>query len=119
MAASTEPRSGLQHSWTLGEDNWNTGMDANLLSIGRFAYHLSVLDRDLTDPSLLTPAAGDSYIVGPAAIGVWAGLDDQIAVWDGAAWAFGIPRTGWLVYIEDESVLSIYKSSSWSTGVAT
>ncbi|ALH23801.1 hypothetical protein FDH70_gp29 [Pseudomonas phage PaMx25] len=47
MPASTEPRSGLSFGWSLGENNWNTGMDANLLSIGRFAYHLSVKDRIL------------------------------------------------------------------------
>lgn len=118
MAASTEPRSGLQHSWNLGEDNWNSGMDANLLSIGRFAYHLSVLDRDLTDPSLLTPVAGDCYIPAAASIGDWAGLDGLVVVYDGAAWVSATPRTGWLCYIEDESVLSIYKASAWSAGVA-
>lgn len=31
MAASTEPRSGLFYGWSLGENGWNTGMDANLL----------------------------------------------------------------------------------------
>ena len=43
MASSTEPRSGLNYGWSLGESGWNTGMDANLLSLGRFAYHLSIV----------------------------------------------------------------------------
>ena len=59
MAASTEPRSGLFYGWALGENNWKEGMDANLLHIGRFGFHLSVKDRDLTTPPssqrLVTP----------------------------------------------------------------
>lgn len=117
MPASTEPRSGLQHSWNLGENNWNTGMDANLLSIGRFAYHLSVLDRGLATPPG-SPTAGDSYIVAAAPTGDWAGQADSIAVWDGAAWQFGVPRIGWIAYVEDEEVLTAFKSGGWSTGIA-
>lgn len=118
MTASTEPRSGLKHSWTLGETPWNEDMDANLLRIGRFAFHLSIKDRDLTAPPA-DPASGDTYIVGAAATGVWAGKDGQVAVWDGAAWVFGVPRIGWSAYVEDEEVRSTYKAAGWSAGVAT
>lgn len=117
MPASTEPRSGLSFGWSLGESNWNTGMDANLLSIGRFAYHLSVKDRDLTAPPA-TPSAGDAYIVAASATGDWAGEDGNVAVWDGSAWAFGTPRVGWVAYIEDEEKLSAFKAAGWSAGVA-
>lgn len=101
MAASIEPRSGLQYNWSLGESGWNTGMDNNLLSLGRFAYHLSVKDRNLSAPPG-SPVAGDTYIVGSAPSGAWAGKTNQVAVWSGSAWVFGVPRTGWVAYIEDE-----------------
>lgn len=117
MAASTEPRSGLFFGWSLGESNWNNGMDANLLSIGRFAYHLSIKDRDLATPPG-SPAAGDTYIVAAASTGEWAGKTDQVAVWSGSAWVFGVPRTGWVAYIEDEEVLSAFKAAGWSAGLA-
>lgn len=117
MPASTEPRSGLSFGWSLGESNWNTGMDANLLSIGRFAYHLSVKDRNLSSPPG-SPANGDTYIVGPSPTGAWAGKEGQVAVWTGSSWAFGVPRVGWVAYIEDEEVLSAYKNAGWSAGVA-
>lgn len=117
MPASTEPRSGLSFGWSLGESNWNTGMDANLLSIGRFAYHLSIKDRDLATPPG-SPAAGDTYIVATAPTGVWVGKEGQVAVWTGTAWVFGTPRIGWVAYIEDEEVLSAYKAAGWSAGVA-
>lgn len=45
MAASTEPRSGLFFGWTYGESGWNAGMDANLLRLGRFGFHLSAKTR--------------------------------------------------------------------------
>ena len=121
MAAKTEPRSGIQYGWTLGESNWNTGMDANLLSIGRFAYHLSIKDRDLATPPL-SPADGDTYIVAASATDAWAGKDGQLAVWSTLpttpAWIFGVPRIGWVAYIEDEEKLCAYKVAGWSAGIA-
>lgn len=117
MASKTETRSGLVYGWSYGENGWNTGMDANLLSLGRFAYHLSVKDRDISAPPG-SPAAGDTYIVGPSPTGAWAGKANQVAVWSGTAWVFGVPRIGWVAYIEDEEVLSVYKAAGWSAGVA-
>ena len=117
MAASTEPRSGLSFGWSLGENNWNTGMDANLLSIGRFAYHLSVKDRDLATPPG-SPASGATYIVAASPTGAWAGQAGKVAVWTGSAWVFGTPRVGWIAYIEDEQKLTAYKVGGWSAGIA-
>lgn len=116
MPASTEIRSGLNHSWPLGESGWNTGMDANLLRIGRFAFHLSVKDRDLATPPA-SPAAGDSYIVAASATGAWATHETKVAVWSGTAWVFGTPRLGWVAHIEDEQKLVAFRSGAWSAGV--
>lgn len=115
--ALTETRSSLEYGWGLGFSGWDTGMDNNLKRIGRFAFHLSVKDRDLATPPA-SPAAGDSYIVAAAATGAWAGKETQVAVWDGSAWVFGVPRLGWKAYIEDEEVLSVFKTA-WSAGVST
>lgn len=118
MPQQTEPRSGIFYGWDEGENGWKPGMDANLIKLGRFGFHLSVIDRDVTDPSSLTPSAGDAYIVAASAVGDWDGEDGNIAVWDGDTWAFGEPSIGWICYIEDEEVLSAYKSTGWSAGVA-
>lgn len=118
MPASTEPRSGLLYGWTLGENNWNTGMDNNLLSIGRFGLHLSVKNRTTTAPPTSGNVAGDSYIVATSSTGAWAGRSGQIALWTGTAWAFGVPRVGWVAYVEAEEKLAAYKSTGWSAGVA-
>ena len=117
MASSTEPRSGLKYGWSLGESGWNTDVDNNWKWLGRFGVHLSVKDRDLAAPPG-SPAAGDTYIVAASGSGAWAGKQGQVAVWDGAAWQFGVPRVGWIAYIEDEEKISAYKSTGWSTGIA-
>lgn len=117
MPASTEPRSGLNFGWNLGENNWNIGLDNNILSLGRFAYHLSVKDRDLATPPG-SPTAGDTYIVASSPTGAWAGNTGKVAVWSGSAWVFGTPRIGWVAYVEDEEKLIAYKAVGWSTGVA-
>lgn len=119
MSAKSEPRSGLQFGWDKGEAGWNVGMDANLLVIGRFGLHLSILDRDLATPPT-TPAAGATYIVAASATDAWAGKSGQVALWDdvGAAWVFAAPRIGWIAYIEDEAKLSAYKATGWSAGIA-
>lgn len=117
MAASTEIRSGLSYGWSLGENNWNTGMDNNLLLLGRFGIHLSVKDRDLATPPGI-PSSGDTYIVAASPTGAWSGNAGKVALWSGSAWVFGTPRIGWVTYIEDEQKLSVYKSGGWSTGIS-
>jgi hypothetical protein len=113
MPAQTEPRSGLFYGWNLGESGWKPGMDANLLRLGRFGFHLSVKDRDLAAPPG-SPAAGDTYIVATAPTGSWAGHAGHVAIYDGAAWQFGTPRRGWTAYLEDEDVRVTYKTSAWA-----
>lgn len=117
MPSSTEIRSDLKYGWALGENGWKTEMDANLLSIGRFAFHLSVKDRDLTTPPG-SPSAGATYIPAAGATGAWSGQAGKVAIWSGSAWVFGTPRVGWTAYVEDEEKLIAYKSAGWSVGVA-
>jgi hypothetical protein len=94
-------------------------MDANLLMLGRFGFHLSVKDRTTAAPPT-APTNGDTYIVAASATGDWAGKSGQVALWSSAtaAWVFGVPRAGWLAFIEAEGKLSVYAAGAWSTGIA-
>lgn len=114
--ANTDPNLGLTYGWTLGESGWHTGMDQNLKRLGA-VVGLSVIDRDLTTPPA-SPADGDRYIIPSGATGVWAGKTDQIAVRIAGVWEYHAPKVGWLCYIEDEGVLSVYETTGWSAGVA-
>lgn len=111
-----EPNLGLVYGWTLGESGWHAGMDANLKRLGA-VVGLAVTSRTTTTPPA-SPAEGDRYIVPAGATGAWAGRTDQIAVRIAGAWEYHVPKVGWLAYIEDEDVLSVYKATGWSAGVA-
>jgi hypothetical protein len=114
--ASTDPNLGLTYGWTLGESGWHTGMDNNLKRLGA-VVGLSVKSRATTTPPA-SPTDGDRYIIPSGATGVWAGKTNQIAVRVASAWEYHTPKIGWLAYIEDEAVLSAYKSAGWSAGIA-
>ncbi len=116
MPAIQDPNLGLNYGWTPGENGWDTGMDANMKLLGA-VVGLSVADRDLA-AAPASPAAGDRYIVAGSPTGAWAGHAGEIAVWSGSAWEFHAPQIGWICYIEDEDVLSVYKAGGWSAGIA-
>lgn len=108
---------GIIYGWDLGDSTYKTGMDANLKMLD-VVTRASIKDRDLTAPPG-SPAEGDAYIPATTATGLWAGHEDDIAVYTQSAWYFLTPKQGWLFYIEDEAVISVYKTATgWSTGVA-
>ena len=93
MTALTDPISGLSYGWALGEDNWNTGMDANLVKIGA-TLHINVLDFVAT-PVVTTN--GTRYIVTTGS-GAFAGQDNKLAARVAGAWVFFILPEGCIVY---------------------
>lgn len=115
-----DDRSQMVAGWPLGYDGWKDMMDHNIMRIGLFGFHLSAKDRDVTDPSALTPADGDTYIVAASATKDWSGHDDDVAVWDeyGSQWLFATPSEGWICYVADEQKLAAYDGSQWSNGVS-
>jgi hypothetical protein len=69
---------------------------------------MSVIDRNLTAPPG-SPAEGDRYIVASGATGAWASWDYNVAAYLDGAWVKLVPRTGWLAWVVDESILVAYK----------
>jgi hypothetical protein len=114
--ASTDPNLGLSYGWTLGESGWKDGMDANLKRLGALVG-LSVKSRAVAAPPA-APADGDRYVIPAGATGAWAGKTGQVAVRVASAWEYHVPKVGWLAYVEDEAVLSAFKTTGWSPGIA-
>lgn len=84
---------------------------------------LGVIDKDLTAPPG-APSDGDTYIVGPAPTGLWAGQADNIAYYGDGAWFFYPPKAGWLAVVNDENEAYRYTGASWiilgsTTGAST
>jgi len=111
MAATTLPNNGIQYAWALGEDNWNTGMDANLLKIDTLLQG-SVKDYTITTPPG-SPTSGDRYIVATGSTGSWNGQDGKLALYINAVWSFYTPQNGWLVKDINSGRLIGYNGSAW------
>ena len=71
-----------------------------------------VIDKDLDTPPG-GPTSGDRYIVKTTGLGAWAGHDEDIAEWNGAAWVFYDPVTGWAVITTDDSKGWVWDGSAW------
>lgn len=123
MAVKQDPRTGIWYDWTLGDNNYDVNLNANLKKLG-LLYALSAKSRTVSTPPG-SPTNGDVYIVGPSATGVWAGHEDDVTIWISAetAWVFYTPRTGYLCDIEDEGLLCKYNGSAWvavgNSGIGT
>ena len=74
---------------------------------------LAVLDRGQTVPPS-DPDTGARHIVGAGATGVWAGRQNAVAVWDGAAWMFLAPRPGWRAHVTGTGIDVIWSGSVWA-----
>ena len=79
---------------------------------------LSVADRDRAEPDA-APAEGERHIVAAGGSGAWAGKDGQVAMFQDDAWAFLVPREGWLVWVSDEAKLLCRHDDAWSEVEAT
>lgn len=79
------------------------------------SWKQAVLDKDVLDPTPLTPSAGDRYLIAGTGAGAWAGKDNNIAEWDGAAWFYDDPTAGDVVRVNDEPA----ESRWWMYGGAT
>lgn len=109
MAAKQDPVSGLNYGWALGEDNWNVGMDSNLVKIGAI-LHINVLDFAAT-PSVTTN--GTRYIVSSGS-GAFAGQNNKLAVRVEDAWTFYTLPEGCVVYDEDTNTHYKFEGGSYS-----
>ncbi len=67
---------------------------------------------ELAEPPA-SPVAGDRYLVIATATGDWAEHENDIAEWDGAAWAFTTPNAGFAVWIEDTTVQKVWNGTAW------
>ena len=96
MTALTDPISGLSYGWALGENNWNTGMDSNLVQLGA-TINITVLDF-VSSPVVTTD--GTRYIVTTGS-GAFAGKNNKLAARVAGAWVFYTLPEGCIVYDED------------------
>lgn len=65
----------------------------------------------------VAPVAGQGWIVGSAAPGMWAGHDGALAVWTAGGWRFLVPFEGMTVWSLVDSIFYRRTSAAWVAGV--
>ena len=62
------------------------------------------------------PGAGQSWIVGAAPSGAWAGRKGQLAGWTDGGWRFVAPTEGMAVWIIEAAEIARYSEGVWRLG---
>ncbi|WP_299665067.1 DUF2793 domain-containing protein [uncultured Ruegeria sp.] len=73
---------------------------------------LSVASTDATIPPA-APDQGETYALGAAPTGAWAGLDGKLAAWLDNGWHFFTPEPGWRAWDQSAGQLKVWDGSAW------
>lgn len=90
---------------------------ANEATLGLDALaQLSVIDRNANNPPG-SPADGDTYIIGGAPTGAWAGQAQRtVTYYYNGVWYFYPPQAGWIAYVANETPrYRAFDRSTWVT----
>lgn len=63
------------------------------------------------------PAAGEVHAIGTAPTGAWDGQAGRLAQWDGGAWAFITPQTGWRAWDGPGARDLVFGAGGWAVPV--
>jgi hypothetical protein len=108
--SSTAPFIGLKYGWSATTENFASDMDLNLKTLDAL-LQLTVQAKTVSDPTTISPVAGQAWIVKAGAVGVWAGQDNNIAAYIAGSWVFIAAKVGMKAYIVAEDATAIYKGS--------
>lgn len=74
--------------------------------------HLVVASRSQAVPPA-APGETAAYIVPADGAGVFAGHEDDLAVFEDGAWSFLAPRAGWQAWVTDEAEHHVWTGTQW------
>lgn len=80
------------------------------------ALHACVEAVSPDDPPS-APMVAQSWIVGSAAGGAWAGHEDNLAVWTSGGWRFIVPVAGMIVWNKAEAHWVYWTGTDWMNGI--
>ncbi len=79
---------------------------------------IGVASRTLATPPP-SPAEGVCYITPLAATGAWVGTAGRLAAFQDGAWMFFAPRNGWIAWVADEAIATVYSGTTWTSLVSS
>jgi hypothetical protein len=111
---------GVIYTYILAQNRWSRtalvatnapgSIDTTDIAIGGVEptnLNLAVIPASSPPPA---PAVGPLYLITPTATGVWAGKEDQLATWDGAAWKYTTPTDGLIIWDSAADKLKAFDS---------
>lgn len=110
MPAAALQNIGLLAGWSLGENGWDVGLNANLRALDLFGMPVVQSVGSNTPPST---SNGVAYIVGTSGGGAWSGQSNKVARYNGTAWEFFTPMNGWQFYSVADLAPFRYDGSTW------
>ena len=87
-----------------------------LLLLDWLAYR--AVEAVVADPSALSPAAGQAWIVGENALGEWEGRDRSIAIWTDGGWRWVVPRENMECFLFSSAQWLVFQNETWQTSTA-
>ena len=75
--------------------------------------HLAVKTRTQDSPPS-EPNSGERYLIPMGATAAWAEQENHIAVYDGYAWTFLKPQTGWICWDISAQQLLVFSGGEWT-----
>lgn len=63
------------------------------------------------------PLPGQTWLLGAAPTGAWAGRAGTLAGWTDGGWRFAEPVDGLRVRVRDTGIEAVYSSGSWQAGI--
>lgn len=103
---------GLTSGWANFENGWGEAMNNNMLLTDTLIQcHV----KQITNSAPTTDTVGNAYVVDTSPTGLFAGNAGNIAVYNGTAYTFIIPKDGWRLYNEEDDTFYYYfKTNGWS-----
>ena len=74
--------------------------------------HLAVISRVIATPPA-SPGDGDRYLVAASATAAWLGHSGHIAFREAGSWRFAIPKAGWRLWVQAESLFLLFDGTGW------
>lgn len=113
MTISYGPKLNLLVDGAQGEEHYEPLMKL-LRALDALVQCTAVSSSEGTPPG--SPADGTVYVLPDTGLtDAWVGHPSEIARWSSkeGMWEFYVPRSGWLAYIEDESLHKKFDSGAW------
>lgn len=112
MPRQATPRMNIGYGWLRGEDWWGDPMSDNMVLMDCL-LHPYVETMALSAPPI-TATAGQQYIVGLDATGLWADEDNSIAIRYSDRWRFIKPFAGLRVFIKELNDFYWFNGEMWT-----